>query len=167
MAEPNAAEPLKVFWQPGCTSCLRAKEFLNKHGVDYVSVNVMADPEGFAALAKLGIRTIPIVARGSEWVRGQILADVARIAGIQTFAPHTQLPPADIVARLTIVLSAAQGFAGEIPEDKLDTALPGRDQRPTATCRPICFRWRRLFSISPSMAPAWSSPPTSRVCRRA
>jgi hypothetical protein len=25
-------EPLKVYWAPGCTSCLRRKEFLTRHG---------------------------------------------------------------------------------------------------------------------------------------
>ena len=34
------AEKVRVFWQPGCTSCLRTKEFLTRQGVDYESVNV-------------------------------------------------------------------------------------------------------------------------------
>ncbi|MCJ7838169.1 MAG: NrdH-redoxin, partial [Burkholderiales bacterium] len=29
-----------MFWQPGCTSCLRTKEFLTRQGVDYESINV-------------------------------------------------------------------------------------------------------------------------------
>jgi hypothetical protein len=29
----SGREPLKVYWQPGCTGCLRMKEFLTKHGV--------------------------------------------------------------------------------------------------------------------------------------
>ena len=29
-----------VYWQPGCSSCLRAKEFLGTHGIEYISVNV-------------------------------------------------------------------------------------------------------------------------------
>jgi arsenate reductase-like glutaredoxin family protein len=33
-----------VYWQPGCTSCLRTKEFLAKHGVAYVSRNVLYQP---------------------------------------------------------------------------------------------------------------------------
>jgi len=38
---------VKVFWQPGCTSCLRTKEFLTKSGVDYESINVHATPPGW------------------------------------------------------------------------------------------------------------------------
>lgn len=43
MSTTAQAAPLKVYWQPGCSSCLRTKEFLTKHGVPFVSVNVMAD----------------------------------------------------------------------------------------------------------------------------
>ena len=37
------AERVRVYWQPGCTSCLRMKEFLTKNGVPFVSVNVLAN----------------------------------------------------------------------------------------------------------------------------
>src|SRR6185295_2678460 len=43
MAQPTAQTPIKAYWQPGCTSCLRMKEFLTKHGVPFVSVNVLED----------------------------------------------------------------------------------------------------------------------------
>src|SRR3974390_3251659 len=55
------ASVIKAYWQPGCTSCLRMKEFLTRHGVPFVSVNVLEDKAGFAELAALGIRTVPIV----------------------------------------------------------------------------------------------------------
>ena len=44
---------IKAYWQPGCTSCLRMKEFLTKHGVTFVSVNVLEDKDAFADLAAL------------------------------------------------------------------------------------------------------------------
>ena len=47
---------IKAYWQPGCTSCLRMKEFLTKHGVSFVSINVLEDKAAFAELATLGIR---------------------------------------------------------------------------------------------------------------
>src|SRR5260370_40374756 len=58
------ASVIKAYWQPGCTSCLRMKEFLTKHGVPFVSVNVLEDKDAFAELAMLGIRSVPIVRRG-------------------------------------------------------------------------------------------------------
>ncbi|MBM3513275.1 MAG: glutaredoxin, partial [Alphaproteobacteria bacterium] len=36
---------IAVYWQPGCTSCLRVRQFLNDHGVAFDSFNVLADPE--------------------------------------------------------------------------------------------------------------------------
>ena len=39
--------PLKVYWQPGCSSCLKTKEFLLEHGVAFQSVNVLEDEAGF------------------------------------------------------------------------------------------------------------------------
>src|SRR6202035_5845151 len=78
------AEPavLKAYWQPGCTSCLRMKEFLTRHGVPFVSVNVLEDKEALAELETLGIRSVPIIQRGNDWANGQVLRDVAPVAGI-------------------------------------------------------------------------------------
>ena len=78
----SESEPLKAYWQPGCSSCLRMKEFLQRHGVAFESINVLADKDAFADLARLGIRSVPIIRRGDDWANGQVLRDVARIAGI-------------------------------------------------------------------------------------
>jgi hypothetical protein len=43
MPHAAAETPIKAYWQPGCTSCLRMKEFLAKHGVPFISVNVLED----------------------------------------------------------------------------------------------------------------------------
>ena len=37
---------------------------MTKHGVPFVSVNVLEDKDAFAELAMLGIRSVPIVRRG-------------------------------------------------------------------------------------------------------
>jgi len=47
MPQPADA-PIKAYWQPGCTSCLRMKEFLTRHGVSFVSVNVLEDRTAMA-----------------------------------------------------------------------------------------------------------------------
>ena len=49
-------EPLKVYWQPGCTGCLRMKEFLTRHNVEFISVNVLEDREGLEELVALAGR---------------------------------------------------------------------------------------------------------------
>src|SRR5882724_5970285 len=80
--QSSRSEPLKVYWQPGCTGCLRMKEFLTKHGVDFISINVLTDPDGCEELVRLAGRRVPIARRGNDWVDGQVLSDLARIAGI-------------------------------------------------------------------------------------
>src|SRR5689334_5978381 len=117
MVQATAA-PIKAYWQPGCTSCLRMKEFLTKHGVPFVSVNVLEDRTAMAELAELGVRSVPIVRRGTDWANGQVLRDVARVAGIR-WGGASILPPAELLNRLTAIQSAAQRYLRQIPEERL------------------------------------------------
>jgi glutaredoxin len=119
------ADTIRAYWQPGCTSCLRMKEFLTKHGVPFVSVNVLEDKNAFAELAALGVRTVPIVRRGSEWANGQVLRDVARVAGI-AWGGAKILPPAELAARLVTIQQAAQRLFAQIPDEALGRMLPHR-----------------------------------------
>jgi glutaredoxin len=124
-ATAEAAPVVKAYWQPGCTSCLRMKEFLQKNGVPFVSVNVLEDKDAFAELAALGVRSVPIVRRGGEWANGQVLRDVARVAGI-AWGGAQVLPPAELAARLVAIQQAAQRLFAQIPDDKLGRMLPHR-----------------------------------------
>jgi hypothetical protein len=125
MPHAAAPAPIKAYWQPGCTSCLRMKEFLAKHGVPFVSVNVLEEEGAFAELAELGIRTVPIVRRGSEWANGQVLRDVARVAGIP-WGGAKVLPVPELIARLLTIQQAAQRFFAQIPDEALSRQLPNR-----------------------------------------
>ena len=77
----NLALPLKLYWQPVCSSCLKMKEFVLEHGVPFESVNVLEDDAGFAELQELGVRMVPIAARGTVWANGAVFCDVAAVAG--------------------------------------------------------------------------------------
>jgi len=125
MAQATAEPAIKAYWQPGCTSCLRMKEFLTRHGVPFVSVNVLADKAAFAELAELGIRSVPIVRRGKDWANGQVLKDVARVAGIR-WGGAKMLPVPELVSRLVTIQQAAQRLFAQIPDDKLGQQLPNR-----------------------------------------
>jgi glutaredoxin len=119
------ASVIKAYWQPGCTSCLRMKEFLTKHGVTYVSVNVLEDKDAFAELAALGIRSVPIVRRGEDWANGQVLREVARVAGV-AWGRTEILPAAELFARLIEIQIVAQRLFAQIPDDQLANMLPHR-----------------------------------------
>src|SRR5499427_7836602 len=101
------ASVIKAYWQPGCTSCLRMKEFLTKHGVPFVSVNVLEDKDALAELAVLGIRSVPIVRRGEDWANGQVLRDVARVVGVPWGGAEI-LPAPELAARLIEIQIVAQ-----------------------------------------------------------
>jgi hypothetical protein len=101
------------------------KEFLTKHGVAFVSVNVLEDEGAFAELAALGMRTVPVVRRGSDWASGQVLRDVARVAGIP-WRGANMLPPAALVARLSTIQETAQRLFAQLPDATLCRMLPNR-----------------------------------------
>ena len=144
MAQATAEPAIKAYWQPGCTSCLRMKEFLTRHGVPFVSVNVLADKAAFAELAELGIRSVPIVRRGKDWANGQVLKDVARVAGIE-WGGAKMLPVPELVSRLVTIQQAAQRLFAQIPDAKLgQMRYPGvskpvldRTVLREAHCRPL------------------------------
>jgi glutaredoxin len=121
----SATAALTVYWQPGCSSCLAVKEFLSRRGVPFVSVNVLADARGFAELASLGLRRVPIVRRGNAWADGQVLRDVARVARIRFDAPPL-VPPAQLAAYADTVLRCTLDLVTAIPEERLDALMPDR-----------------------------------------
>jgi glutaredoxin len=121
------SENLKVYWRPGCSSCVRVKEFLTGLGVEYESVNVSATPEAMQDLFSLGVRTVPVVARGRDYVFAQELADVSRFLGREV--EFRRLAPDVLVARWLTVLEAAQRHVVQIPAARLaERATAGRDR---------------------------------------
>ena len=127
MRTPSPTPPLKVYWRPGCSSCVRVKEFLAGLGVDYESINVSARPEAMDELRELGVRTVPVVARGKEYVFAQELADVSQFIGRKV--DFKRLPAPELVAKWLNVLEAAQRHVRQIPPGRLgERATPGRDR---------------------------------------
>lgn len=118
-------DKIRVYWQPGCTSCLRTKEFLTRHGIAFLSRNVLADDRAFAELSHFGLRQVPIVTRGDKWANGQVLADVANLVGI-TGLSATLLRPGELRVRLERILEGAERYFGQLPDHQLQTLLPNR-----------------------------------------
>jgi len=120
-------ERVRVFWQPGCTSCLRTKEFLTRQGVDYESINVHGNDAAMAELAKLGARSVPVVARGGRFVFAQTLDDVIEFLGLDA-RPQERLSPERLMRKLDLVLAAAARYVRQIPESELDKPFRDRDR---------------------------------------
>jgi glutaredoxin len=135
----TTAERVRVFWQPGCTSCLRTKEFLTRQGVDYESINVHGNPAGMEALRALGARSVPIVARGRDFVYAQSLADVVRFLELD-IRLHDKLAPQQLVDKLDLVLAAAVRYVRQIPAERLDKPFRNRN-------RPVRLLAHHVFRI--------------------
>src|ERR687887_150313 len=119
---------LRVYWRPGCSSCVKVKEFLANLGVDYESINVSARPEAMEELRALGVRTVPVVARGAEYVFAQELADVSAFIGRRV--DFQRLAPPELYDTWQKVLAAAQRHVLQIPAARLpERAPPGGDPR--------------------------------------
>jgi glutaredoxin len=122
-----AGEKVRVFWQPGCTSCLKTKEFLAENGVEFESINVHGNPAGMHELRKLGARSVPIVARGDQFVFAQTLADVIRFLGLKV-RQHERLSPDELVKKMELVLPAAARYIRQVPADWLGKPFRNRDR---------------------------------------
>tara|TARA_B100000780_G_scaffold181766_1_gene127534 strand:+ start:1936 stop:2775 length:840 start_codon:yes stop_codon:yes gene_type:complete len=116
---------VKVYWQPGCSSCLKTKEFLMENGIPFKSVNVLEDKTGFEDLERFGVKMVPIVAKGDAWANGAVFRDVAKVAGFD-YQAHKMLEPKNMVDKIIKINEAALRYLEQIPNEKLDTLLPGR-----------------------------------------
>jgi glutaredoxin len=128
-------ERIRVFWQPGCTSCLRTKEFLTRQGVPYESINVHGDEAAMEELRRLGARSVPVVARGGDFVYAQTLHDVVRFLDLQIRLAD-RLPPQALADKLDLVLSAAARYVRQIPEARLALPCSAFRKRSSKWCRP-------------------------------
>jgi glutaredoxin len=125
MNSPTTDDVISVYWQTGCTSCLRTKEFLTKHNIPFRSRNVLEDETAFEELSRFGLRQVPIVVRGDEWANGQIARDVARLCGIP-WGGATILPPRELRHRIKTIIDVSRSNAMQIPTEKLTENLPNR-----------------------------------------
>jgi hypothetical protein len=101
---------------------------------------VLNDPGGRERLLKLGVRNVPVVSKGENYVFGQNLEDVAEFVGLQGTG-HKPLPPEELVAKWTRILRVAQDVIRQIPDDKMcERVIPNRE-------RPIRLLTHHVFRI--------------------
>lgn len=84
------------------------------------------DPGGRDKLLALGVRNVPVVAKGGNYVFGQNLEDVAEFVGLQGTG-HTPLPPDQLIRKWEIALRAAQRYIRQMPTEHInDNVIPNR-----------------------------------------
>ncbi len=68
---------VKVYSTPTCPYCIRAKEYLKSHGIDFEAVDVSANPQGLQEMIRVsGQMGVPVVVVDGEVIVG---FDPARI----------------------------------------------------------------------------------------
>ena len=89
---------------------------------------MLNDPGGREQLLKLGLRSVPVVARGGQFVFGQNLEDVAEFVGLPGTG-HTPLPPAQLIEKWINVLRAAQRYMRQVPGERIsERVIDNRDR---------------------------------------
>jgi hypothetical protein len=104
---------------------LRLKEFLSVRGIDFVSVNVLEDPNGFAELQALGVRSVPVLSRGDKFTFGQSTKQIVDFLGLNEKS-GPELSTDELVARVDKYMGAALELIPMMPYDRLGTFVPGR-----------------------------------------
>lgn len=129
--DPNR---IRVYWQPGCTSCLRTKEFLTGQGIDYDSVNAQANPQAREELRRLGARSLPVVSLGERYTLCQSFGDVLRFLNLDMKLLPDPLPAPELMRKLDMVLGAAARFTRQFPDDALRVQFRERMRTIGDTC---------------------------------
>ena len=120
------AQP-RLYWATGCTSCLRAKEFLERNDVAFVSHNVAEDRSLLDEMEAQGLpRQVPVIKRDGDWADAQNLDEVARIAGVDHEAEP--LPVDELYRRLEAILERVEAYAEQLPADGLDGSIANRSR---------------------------------------
>jgi hypothetical protein len=83
---------------------------------------VATDPQGLERLRQLGIRGVPVLFKGDEYVRAD-LRQVDALLGLAPMEGET-LPPGELIDRLTRLLLTAVRLGQRIPRDHWNDATP-------------------------------------------
>ena len=97
LATDEGRPEISIYWTPGCSSCLKAKEFVAALGYAFESVNVLENPTAMEEIEASGLRGVPVVRKGHSFVYAQSLDDLAAFFG--TTRTQKSLPVQELVDR--------------------------------------------------------------------
>jgi glutaredoxin len=126
-AHTEAPAHIKLFWKPGCSSCLRTKEFLVKQKIEFESVNAQDNPAALEELRALGARGLPVISLGKRFTLCQSFPDVLKFLDLK-IRLGDPLPPAELFKRVDIVLTAAARYTRQFPAAQLKELFRNRNR---------------------------------------
>ncbi len=116
----------EVYWIAGCTGCLRMKEFVEKSGIAYRSIDVGADEAAQQKLTALGAK-VPSVVLGDRWVPGADLVRIAELLGFD-YSPPVILPAPELVDRYRLIMETLCRLVSQADPATLQYRRPERDR---------------------------------------
>ncbi|TBY59750.1 hypothetical protein E0H39_25650 [Rhizobium leguminosarum bv. viciae] len=124
---------ISVYWIPGCSSCVKVKEFISEHGLAFESLNVLERPEAMEEVTRAGLRGVPAVRRANTYAYAQSLDDVAALLGVAN--KHTKLSCDVLFSRWDDILEKTRAIVAAFDADVLQRpVIPQRDR----TIRELC-----------------------------
>jgi glutaredoxin len=119
---------ISVYWQPGCSSCLKVKEFLEEQGLFFESLNVIENRGAMDDLIAAGLRGIPVVRKGTTFIYANSLDEVAKLLEIDRH--HVSLPRDELLARWSDILELSGTIIRAFDPDSLGRQIsPDRDRK--------------------------------------
>jgi hypothetical protein len=116
--------------------------------VDFVVVDVLNDSAGREQLMRLGVRKVPVVAKGDKFVFGQMLEHIAEFVGLAGTGQQ-KLPAEELVPRFQVILDAARRLIAQVPDERIhERVIPNRD-------RTIRLLSHHMFRIAEAFLEAW------------
>lgn len=98
---------------------------------------------------KYGLRKVPVVARGDEYVFGQMLDVVAKFVGKELGGP-ARLSPEQLFEKYRTILAAGQRYMRQFPPERLnERVIPNRER----LIRTLCYH---VFRIGEAFQEVWN-----------
>lgn len=116
--------------------------------MDFVVVDILNDAGGRELLFdRYALRKVPVVAKGDEWVFGQMIDVVAKFVGVKALPKG--LSPEQLFEKYRMVFAGAQRYVRQFPADRIDEpVIPNRER----VIRTLCFH---VFRIGEAFLETW------------
>lgn len=111
------------YWVPGCANCTRLKGYLTKRGVSYRAINVQAEPDALEEISRAGIRALPVLQVGGQWVAAEV-EKVDAALGLEQSRAEPAVSPRDQVERCARMLDLSADLAMQLPAGNFDDPTP-------------------------------------------
>jgi hypothetical protein len=96
--------------------------------VNFEALDVANDARALEKLLALGVRNVPVLAKGEQFIFAQNFEDIAEFVGLQG-SDHVPLAPDQLVAKWLKVYSSTQRYIQQLPDERLaERVIANRDR---------------------------------------